>query len=411
MSGTPKTDGRLVENIAHFTQALRKAGVKVGTGQLETAIEAVAVAGFSHRVDFYHLLRATLVTRAQDLETFHQVFSMFWRDPDFLSNMIHTMSPRLQSEEPPPKHGAARRRAEEALSGGKQPEPEKERDEVIEYAAFTWSGKEVLKTKDFEQMTAAELAEAERAVRTLHLPAKPLRTRRAMPDVNGTRTDMRATLRRATRRAGEVDRIARKSVQTRAPDLVAICDISGSMATYSRMILRYLHALSHARSSEWRSVHAFTFGTELTNVTRALRIADPDHALSSIGQDATDWEGGTQIGAALARFNRDWTRRVLSRGAVVLLITDGLERGEPGVLEAEAARLGRTARHLIWLNPLLRYDGFAPLAGGVATLLKHVDSFHACHSLDSLDALTDALGTADLRDHFRRQIPHRSAAP
>lgn len=410
MSVEIKHDGRLAENIVHFTQALRKAGVKVGTGQLETAIKAVAVAGFSHRVDFYHLLRATLVTRVEDLETFHQVFSMFWRDPDFLSSMIHTMSPRLQSQEPPPDHGAARRRAEEALSGGKQPEPEKERDEVIEYAAFTWSGNAVLKTKDFEQMTASELAEAERAVKKLRLPAKPLRTRRTLADPNGQRADMRATLRRATRRGGEVDAIARKAPQTRAPDLVAICDISGSMATYSRMILRYLHALSHDRACEWRSVHAFTFGTELTNVTRALRTPDPDKALAAIGQDATDWEGGTQIGTALGRFNRDWTRRVLGRGAVVLLITDGLERGDNTALELESARLGRTARNLIWLNPLLRYDGFAPLAGGVATLLAHVDSFHACHSLDSLDGLTQALGSSDLRDEFRAQVPQKNPA-
>ncbi len=398
----PLADGRLVENIVHFTQALRKAGVRVGTAQVETAIRAVEAVGFSRRVDFYHILRATLITRSDQLEVFHQLFSMFWREPEFLQSMMHMLSPRMVDDRPPPRPDAAQKRAEDALGDRQdheapqdQPEPE-----VVEHAALMWSATDVFKRMDFEQMSASELAEAEQAVRRLDLAVPPLRTRRSRPDRYGQRADPRATLRQALRRGGELQHIARKSPKTRQPDLVALCDISGSMSVYSRMLLRFLHAIAHAPERDWGHVHAFTFGTRLTNVTRALRQSDPDVALAAIGRDATDWEGGTRIGPAIETFNKLWSRRVLSSGATVLLITDGLERGDLTLLDQEAARLARSARKLIWMNPLLRWDGFSPQAGGVRTLLSHADSFHPCHSLDSLTALAEALGTSGEKDRL-----------
>jgi hypothetical protein len=396
----PVSEGRLVENILHFTHALRKAGVKVGTGQVETAIAAVEAAGFSNRADFYHILRATLITRAEHLEVFHQVFAMFWRDPDFLTSLMHMLSPQLTGEPDRQRPDAARRRAEEALSGDLPERETPPKDEVERQAILTWSGKEVIRRKDFDQMSAEELREAEHAVRLLDLPAKPIRTRRARTDRNGPRPDPRATLRAACRRAGEIDRIERKASRIRNPDLVALCDISGSMSVYSRMLLRYLHAVAHATDRGWGHVHAFTFGTALTNVTRALRQGDPDTALAAAGREARDWEGGTRIGAALMRFNKAWSRRVLTSGAVVILVTDGLERDDLSLLDREAARLARSAGQLVWLNPLLRFEGFSPRAGGVRTLLKHVDSFHACHSLDSLRDLSVALGQTGLREEM-----------
>ncbi|MEL7279884.1 MAG: VWA domain-containing protein [Pseudomonadota bacterium] len=391
-------DGRLVENIAHFVQALRKAGLKIGTAQVETAIEAVEAVGFSHRVDFYHILRATLITRAEHLEVYHQVFSMFWRDPEFLEGLMQMLSPRLKDDAPPPPPDAARRRAEEALSGVPPRTPkDAPREEITKQALLTWSRNEVFKTKDFEQMSAAELRDAQEAVRTLTVQVAPLKTRRKGADPNGRSPDLRATLRMAARGGGEIRKMARKAPRTRLPDLVALCDISGSMSVYSRMLMRYLHAVAHARQPAWGRVHVFTFGTALTNVTRALSTSDADAALAAIGREATDWEGGTRIGLALERFNKAWSRRVLSRGAHVLLITDGLERDDLACLDREAARLSLMARHFAWLNPLLRYDGFAPKAGGVRTLLAHVDSFHACHSLDSLQMLSETLAQPNSR--------------
>lgn len=402
----PLPDGKLVENIVHFARALRKAGVRVGTSQVQSAISAVAAAGFTRREDFRATLRATLITRAEHLEVFEQVFAMFWRDPEFLERMVRAMLPLLQTLEPDaPKPKAAQKRAAEALWDGKsgQPPPP-EKDEIELDAQMSVTTNEVLRSQDFEQMSQSETRQAEALIRSLTLPVDPLTTRRFRPAPNGRHPDTKAMLKRALRRGGEIDRMSLKHPRQRPPNLVALCDISGSMASYARMLMQFLHALNWTPNSGWNRVHGFTFGTRLTNVSRALALKDPDLALAALGRDAPDWKGGTRIGEALARFNRDWSRRVLGQGAVVLLITDGLERGDTALLEREAARLQRSSRKLIWLNPLLRFDGFAPEAGGIRALLPQVDSFHACHSLNSLADLGSALATDGLKRHFLEQM-------
>ena len=387
--------GRLAENVAHFVHALRRAGVKVGSSQLHTALEAVRAAGFTRRDDFYWVLRATLITRPEHFDTFHQVFRLFWRTPDYIEKMMEIMLPVLQTLAPdrgPPK--AAERRAREALADeapGDAPEPAEERQRLELDARLSWSQAEQIRSKDFEQMSADEVAVAAAALRRLALPAPPLRTRRMVPSHRGRHPDMRAMLRRSMRKGGEIDRLLLRRPGTRPPGLVVLCDVSGSMSVYSRMMMHFLHALTWTPRSGWGRVHAFTFGTRLTNVTRALAHKDVDRALAALGREVADWEGGTRIGAALHAFNRDWSRRVLGQGAVVMLITDGLERGDLGELDREAERLALSCRRLIWLNPLLRWDEFEAKAGGIRTLLPHVDSFHACHSLDSIADLTRAL--------------------
>jgi uncharacterized protein with von Willebrand factor type A (vWA) domain len=391
----PETKGRLAENIVHFARALPKAGVRVGPAQVQSAIEAVAAAGFTHKTDFYHTLRATLIHRAEHLDVFDQIFAMFWRDPEFIEHMIHLMSPTLRRDAEERKKKAAERRAAEALTDAETPPRDvPEREELTTDARISWSASERLRAMDFEQMSAAEIREAARAIRALSLPVKPVPTRRSIASPTGRRPDLRVTLRRSLRRGGEVERIEMRKRRTRPPDLVALCDISGSMSVYSRMLMHFLHAVTWAPERSWGRVSAFTFGTRLTNVTRALAQKDPDAALAAAGRDAQDWEGGTRIGEALRRFNVDWSRRVLGQGAVVLLITDGLERGDTMTLEREIERLGLSCRQLIWLNPLLRWDGFAPKAAGIRAILPHVHSFHACHSLDSLADLSAALRTA-----------------
>ncbi len=393
--GLPETEGRLVANIVHFSQALRRAGIRLGPGQVQAAVQGVAAAGFTRKTDFYHTLRATLVHRAEHLEVFDQVFALFWRDPDFIEQMMHLLSPTLRKDPEPRARKAAERRAAEAFGDTEAPSPDAaQRDEVQIDARVTWSASERLRAMDFEQMSTAEIAEAARAVRALTLPVRPLPTRRSAPSARGRRPDLRATLRRALRRGGEVERLEMRRRRTRPPDLVALCDISGSMSVYSRILMRFLHAVTWAPERGWGRVSAFTFGTRLTNVTRALGKKDPDLALAAAGQDARDWEGGTRIGDALRRFNVDWSRRVLGRGAVVLLITDGLERGDTDLLVREVERLRLSCRQLIWLNPLLRWDGFEPRAAGIRAILPHVDSLHACHSLDSLDDLAAAFRRA-----------------
>lgn len=398
MAGTApilETRSRLAENIVHFVRALRKAGVRVGPAQTEGAVRAVEVAGFTRKDDFYHILRATLINRPEHLEVFDQVFALFWRDPEYLEKLINLMSTTIRRDEAEAKKKHGERRAAEALTDEPEaPRSPQVREELQVEAKLSWSAEERLRSMDFEQMSVVEIAEAKRAIAGLRLAVKPILARRARLAARGRQPALHATLRRAMRRGGEVDRIAMRAPRVRPPDLVALCDISGSMSVYSRMILHFLHALAWSPERNWGRVSAFTFGTRLTNITRALGRKDIDEALDAISREAPDWQGGTRIGAALERFNKDWSRRVLSRGAVVLLITDGLERQDAELLAHEAERLHKSCRRLIWLNPLLRWSEFQPKAAGIRALLPHVDAFRTCHSVDGLADLAGALGGA-----------------
>ncbi|MBP7001661.1 VWA domain-containing protein [Amaricoccus sp.] len=390
-------DGKLAANIVHFARALRKAGLPVGPGRVVDAVRAVEAAGFTDKGDFYHTLQACFVSRPEQREAFAQVFRLFWRDPAFMEHMMSLMLPLLRGVAEPHTPSAAERRAAEALTDGAEPPPPRaeeagEEEPKVEFdATLTFSADERLRSLDFEQMSASEVAEAKRAIARLDLPVQPIASRRTRPDPRGQVADWRGTMRAALRSGGDVRRLATRARRTRWPNLVALCDISGSMSSYSRMLLHFLHAAANAKGAGWAQVHAFTFGTELTNITRHLRQRDVDAALAAAGREARDWEGGTRIGACLHDFNRDWSRRVLGQGAVVLLITDGLDRDDPGRLAAEMERLHLSARRVIWLNPLLRWEGFTPRAGGVRAILPHVDSFRACHSLASLEELVAAL--------------------
>jgi uncharacterized protein with von Willebrand factor type A (vWA) domain len=309
--------------------------------------------------------------------------------------MMSLMLPQVHGVQEDRKAQAAEKRAAQALLDGQLPPPPDRQGEAAEEikidATATMSGDERLKTLDFEQMSAEEVAEAKRMLARLSLPVRPLATRRVRPDAAGRAIDARATLRDAMRRGGEVSSLCRKAPVTRWPNLIVLCDISGSMADYSRMVLHFVHAVANQKGQGWAKVHAFTFGTRLTNITRHLRARDVDAALRASGKEAQDWSGGTRIGSCLHRFNQDWSRRVLGQGAVVLLITDGLDRDDAGLLGAEMQRLHLSCRRLIWLNPLLRWTGFAPKAAGIRAMLPHVDSFRAGHSIASLEALGAAI--------------------
>ncbi len=388
---------RLAHNIAHFAGALRRAGLPAGPDRLLLAMRAVAQAGFTERDDFHHALEAVFVQRPEHRATFRQLFRLYWRDPRYLEHMISLLSPAIRGTQEERRAKAAEKRAAEALLAQHDqpgPEPEGEAPEELEIdASTTASGKERLRSLDFEQMSVAEMAQARRMLAKLRLPVKPLPSRRRIASPQG-RLDRRATLRAALRK-GELTELRHRKQRTRWPNLVALCDISGSMSSYSRALLHFLHAVSNAQGQGWAEVHAFTFGTRLTNITRHLRTRDVDAALAAAGAEAQDWEGGTRIGQCLHDFNRDWSRRVLGQGAVVLLVTDGLDRGAPDRLAFEAKRLHLTARKVIWLNPLLRFDGFAPKAVGIQAMLPHVDSLRAGHSIAALEGLAEALSRPD----------------
>ncbi|MCU0815037.1 MAG: VWA domain-containing protein [Cypionkella sp.] len=392
-------DGKLAHNIAHFARALRKAGLPVGPARVVDAVRAVAAAGFTQRGDFHATLQACFVSRPEERVIFEQVFRLFWRDPNYLDHMMSLLLPQVRGVQEERLAEAAEKRAAEALLDGAAPDlpppPEAEKDdegaEITIDATATMSHEERLRRLDFELMSVTEMAEAKRMLARLSLPVKPLKTRRSQPAQMGRGVDLRRTLRAALRTGGEVERLALRAPRERWPNLVVLCDISGSMSQYSRMVLHFVHAVANRRGQGWARVHAFTFGTRLTNITRHLRARDVDAALKAAGAEAQDWSGGTRIGACLHDFNRDWSRRVLGQGAVVLLITDGLDRDDAGLLAQEAERLHLSCRRLIWLNPLLRWGGFAPKARGVRALLPHCDAFRAGHSVATLEALGRAI--------------------
>ena len=393
-------DGKLAQNIIWFARALRAAGIPVGPSRVLDAVRAVEVAGFSQKHDFYHILQAVFVSRAEHRVVFAQIFRLFWRDPRYLEHMIAALTPAIRGVQEERRAKPAEKRAAEALLDGanqnvEQPDTDEAGDEIEIDASRTMSGEERLRSLDFEQMSNAEMAQAKRMLARLSLPVKPLSSRRLQAKAQGTVIDLRATLRRSMREGGEMRALALKTQRQRWPNLVALCDISGSMSHYSRAMLHFLYAVSSQKGAGWAKVHAFTFGTRLTNITRHLRARDVDAALAAAGAEAQDWEGGTRIGECLHSFNRDWSRRVMGQGAVVLLITDGLDRDDPDALAREMERLHLSARQVIWLNPLLRWDGFAPKARGIAAMLPHVDSFRAGHNVASLEGLAQALSRPD----------------
>ena len=392
-------DGSFVANITHFARALRKAGLPVGPGRVVDAIRAVEAVGFTEKRDFFWTLHACFVSKPEHREIFAQVFRLYWRDPQYLEYMMSMLMPAARGIQEERTMQAAERRAAEALIDGAESEtpdlPEPESNEVEFDASLTFSSQENLRTLDFEQMTMAEMAEAKRMIAKIKLPVRPLVSRRTRAASRGHLPDWQGTIRRAMRTGGDIQHLAMRQKKIRWPNLVAICDISGSMSSYSRAVLHFLHAASNAKGAGWSKVHSFTFGTQLTNISRHLRQRDVDAALSLVGSETQDWEGGTRIGECLHTFNRDWSRRVLGQGAVVLLITDGLDTDEPDKLAIEMERLHLSARKLIWLNPLLRWDGFAPKARGIREILPHVDSFRAGHNIASLQDLAYALSVPD----------------
>lgn len=387
--------GRLADNIMHFARVLRKAGLPVGPGKVLEAVKAVTAVGVASRKDFYWTLHAVFVNRRDQREVFDQAFHFFWRNPNLLEKMMGMLLPSTKMDEGAPPKDEMSRRVADALQGeqpGDEEDEAGEQDEDEEEfeidATLTFSTEEVLSAKDFEKMSSAELAEARAAIQKLTLPIRQVANRRFQRHPNGRRIDMRATLREAARFGGDLAVIKRRKRTRRPPPVVVLCDISGSMDRYARMLLHFMHALTNDRDR----VHTFLFGTRLTNITRYLRYKDPDAAVDTISEAVEDWSGGTRIGHALHEFNKNWSRRVLGQGAVVILITDGLDReGAEGVAE-EMERLHKSCRRLIWLNPLLRYDAYEPRAAGARAMMPHVDEFRAVHNLSSLGELAEALG-------------------
>ena len=379
--------GRIAENIVYFARLLRAAGLPVGPEKTVRATEAVLAAGLESPHVLYWTLHAVFVNRRSEREIFNQAFVMFWKDPGYIQQMLSVMLPEVR---PPEKESddksLSRRMSESLFKGSDRPPPRKE-EQLDLLALETFSADEVLRAKDFEQMSAEEQRRARDLIRRLRLPFEEIRTRRFMRARRGERIDLRAMLRAtATKGPDHLLPMFRRRI-VRRPPIVVLCDISGSMDTYARVFLHFLYAITNDRDR----VTAFLFGTRLTNITRALRNRDPDAAIARVQTEVVDWSGGTRIGTCLAEFNKRWARRVLGQNALVLLFTDGLDRDGGEGVEAAARRLRASCRRLVWLNPLMRYDRYEPLAAGAKALSHYASEMRPCHNLSSLVGLVEAL--------------------
>ena len=378
-SALPLLQGSLAENIMLFARLLRATGMPVGTGSVLNAIRAVSLIGIESQQDLHTVLLCQFVSRREQMPVFDQTFALFWRNPKLMEKLMGAMLPTLQSDQ---DQQPLIRRLGEALSSGNTQSSGQDEEPVELQANLSASESEILQSRDFEQMSESELQVAKKMLKNLKLPVKPIQTRRHQASVSRAHIDMRRTMQNSLRNS-ELIPLQFKRQITRPPAIIVLCDISGSMAQYSRMFLHFMHAMTNNGDR----VHSFLFGTRLTNISRYLRNKDVDLALEETANAVEDWSGGTRIGFCLKQFNQHWSRRMLGQGAVVILLTDGLDRGEGPELGKQMERLSKSCRQLVWLNPLLRYKKFEPRAEGVRIMLPYVDVFRSAHNINSLAEL------------------------
>jgi len=390
--------GRLAENIIFFGRLLRDSGLSIGPGDMLHAVEAVGAIGVASREDFYWALHAVLIRRHEDHHLFHQAFQIFWRNPRFLEQMRSALLPQVRAPVETDLPELIRRLVEAVAKPGERAAEPKESVEFD--AALTTSTEEYLATKDFEQMSGEELRLARQMLQNLDLPQQMVQTRRFKSHHSGARVDLRRTIRDTMRTGGNVVQLRMRKHTRRKVPVVILCDISGSMSRYSRMVLHFAHSLTNS----WDRVHTFTFGTRLTNISRHLQQKDIDKAVDQAAAAVVDWEGGTRIGACLRHFNYRWSRRVLAQSAIVLLVTDGLDRDNADDISTQVERIQRSCRRLIWLNPLLRFEHFEPLAAGVKALMPFVDDFLPAHNIESLVDLGKVLSARERPERSQHHV-------
>jgi uncharacterized protein with von Willebrand factor type A (vWA) domain len=382
-----------------FGRLLRGLGLDVNPGRMMDLVHALDHIEIGRKHDFYHAVRSLLVHRHEDIALFDQAFEMFWRKPaeGWTTLDLRAMGERRRFRRPlftpPPLHkpGAAPPEREGETSAASDQPP-------IVQVTLTYSAREVLRHKDFAELTGEELDAIRHLISDLVWQLGERRTRRRRPG-HGQLLDLRRTVRRNLKYGGEVLEWARREPKLKPRPLVVLADISGSMERYTRLLLHFIYGLTAGLD---QPVESFVFGTRLTRITRQLLGRDVDRALREVAHAVPDWSGGTRIGEALKAFNFDWGRRVLGRGAVVLLISDGWDRGDIELLRTEVARLQRSCHRLIWLNPLLGSPEYEPLTRGMQAALPHIDDFLPVHNLASLEDLAYRLSNLDQRRWHRR---------
>ncbi|NML46601.1 VWA domain-containing protein [Ramlibacter sp. G-1-2-2] len=379
--------GKLADNIAGFGRALRRAGLRVDSARIALAQEAAQLVGVKDKGDFGAAMEAVLVSREQERGVFRELFDAWFRDPEIAHKLLQQMLPKAPSAQPQKR----RPRVSEALApqqryGGAPKPPEEE----VEFdAAMTASAMQRLKHADFNAMSASEFRLVERLAREVALPVPRIPVRRTRPGTRGAQLHWARTIRAAAHTGGELMLLRRLQRNVEPLPLLVLVDVSGSMERYARLLLAFLHAATRGQ----RRRDVFAFGTHLTDLTPAFRLADTDAMLAAASASIDDFAGGTRLGESLATLHQQHARRLVGRRTLVLVVSDGLDTGEPEVLARELDWLTHRCRRLLWLNPLLRYEGYAPLARGAAVLDRYAHGMLAVHNLAKLEDLAASLAT------------------
>jgi uncharacterized protein with von Willebrand factor type A (vWA) domain len=381
----------LLPRLAAFARLLHDAGLDAGPGRLTTATRALGEVDLKDSEAFRDALRACFVSRRDELVLFEAAFDIFWAPPD----------PRVTAGSIPGRNRPLplppeRARAWLQALGLNRSQMPQETEEGVPPESSGYSAEELLRQKDFDAMTWSETEQVKRLLQQAPWRIAERRTRRLRP-AKGGQVDLRRTARHSIRSSGELVRLMRRQPRMRRRPLVLLCDVSGSMERYSRLLLIFAHAVARRED-----VETFVFSTRLTRITRLLRRREIDRALSEVAKRVHDFSGGTRIGQALAEFNRRWARRVLGHGAVTIIVSDGWDRGDPGQLSVELERLRRMSHRLIWLNPLLGSEGYEPITRGMSAALPHTDDFLAAHNVQALNELGELLAGLKKRRPVRR---------
>jgi uncharacterized protein len=391
--------GQLVSHAVKFSRELREAGVLVTPSQTALFAQALAEISVVNPGAFKDSARACLVCRREDIQKFEIVFIKFWRDlgmggiPDGLLN---------QMKLPQPKKNPARPAEVREPGSSNESKPDGPPQELLD-RSLTFSTDEVLKTKRFDLMRPAELEAARKLLTRFSWQVGERRTRRLQAAARGKQLDWRRSMRQAFKHDGEWLRLEWRDRKTKPRPLIVLADVSGSMERYSRMLLHFMHTVTQAsRRGQRRKVEVFAFGTRMTRITKNLERKDVDAALDQVGKDVRDWSGGTRIGESFTNFNRQWAKRVLGRGSVVMVISDGWDQGDPAQLGKAMERLQKTCHRLIWLNPLIGTQGFQPQTRGLLAALPFVDDFLPVHNLRSLEQLAKHLEALPSQRSARR---------
>lgn len=374
--------GNLLRNCVLFGRMLRALGVEIRPTQMVDLVDSLNHIDIGRRADFKHSARAILIGRQEHLALFDQAFDLFWqaRADGTLADI--DLGSLLQKRQQKAELQVISERPSSSDDEGDAEEPEPQIDKIL-----TYSDQEILRAKDFGELDEDELASVQRMMQAMNWKLEPRRTRRMIRQPKGSWLDLRRTMRQNLRHGGELLHLARKDRKRKRRPVVVICDISGSMERYSRVLLQFIYVVT----SRLDRVESFVFSTRLTRITRQLRTRHIDQALTEAAAQITDWAGGTRIGESLKSFNYQWGRRVLNQGAVVLIISDGWDRGDVTLLGREMDRLHRSCHRLIWLNPLLGAADYEPLVRGIQAALPHIDDFLPVHNLNSLEQLAEVL--------------------